>query len=495
MQTRQNKKSIWLGIDWITILLYFLLLIIGVLAIGGATYNFDIDALFLWGSRPMMQVLWIILAFIISGAILLTNFYIFEMFIPFFYIFMLGLLGLTIFIAPDIKGSHSWLVLGPIRLQPAEFAKIATALIISWKCNQHGFKIASIRSYATLIAFIIIPVLLIFAQNETGSALVYFALFLALFREGFSGLFLGLGFSATLYFIFSLIFANQYCVDNTSSLSLLIVYNLISFFSLSLYIIYSKDEERINHFLMAISIISLIHIVAYYISFYFYPFDISAISLSILILIILLLIIKSLKQYIWKYFFIALFSLGSLGFLYSVNYVFDNILEPHQQVRIKLVLGIEEDRRGTGYNVEQAKMAIGSGGWTGKGYLKGTQTNLKYVPEQDTDFIICTIGEEFGFVGTTALLTIYTLFILRLIILAERQKKRLARVYGYCVASIFFFHVFINVGMVIGILPVIGIPLPFLSYGGSSLWGFSIMLMLLLSMDAQRENPINLNKN
>ncbi len=487
MQTKRGKNSIWFGIDWITILLYFLLLLIGVLAIGGATYSYDIDTLFVWGSRPVMQVLWISLAFVISGAILLTNISIFEMFIPIFYALMLGLLVLTIFIAPDIKGSHSWLVLGPIRLQPAEFAKIATALIVAWQCNQDGFKIASFKSYATLIAFIILPILLILAQNETGSALVYFALFLALFREGFSGLFLGLGFSSALYFIFSLLFADKYCIEETTSLSNLIVYNLISCFTLILYLVYAKDSKRFKQVIQAIAIISLIHLLAYFISSYIYPFDVSKISLGGLIIITLLLVIKSLKQYVWKYFFIALFSLGSLGFLYSVNYVFDNILEPHQQIRIKLVLGIEEDQRGTGYNVEQAKMAIGSGGWTGKGYLEGTQTNLNYVPEQDTDFIICTIGEEFGFVGTTALLLIYMLFILRLIILAERQNRRLARVYGYCVASIFFFHIFINVGMVIGILPVIGIPLPFLSYGGSSLWGFSIMLMLFLSMDSQRE--------
>ncbi len=487
MLTKQNKTGIWFGIDWLTILLYFLLLIIGVFAIGGASYSYEMEALFVWGSRPVMQVLWIALAFLISGAILLTNVYIFELFIPLFYALMLALLLITIFIAPDIKGSHSWLVLGPIRLQPAEFAKIATALIVAWQCNQHGFKIESFKSYAILIAFIMTPILLILAQNETGSALVYFAIFLALFREGFSGLFFSLGVSSALYFIFSLIFADQYCFNETTNLEHLIIYNLIYAFTLLLYLIYSKYKKRRKQVLQITGIISLVHLFAYFISHYFYPFDLSNVSLGLLLIIVLLLIIKSIKHYVWKYFLIALFSIGSLGFLYSVNYVFDNILEPHQQVRIKLVLGIEEDLKGKGYNVEQAKMAIGSGGLTGKGYLEGTQTNLNYVPEQDTDFILCTIGEEFGFLGTTTLLIIYTIFILRLVVLAERQTKRLARVYGYCVASIFFFHIFINVGMVIGILPVIGIPLPFLSYGGSSLWGFSIMLMLFLSMDAQRK--------
>ncbi len=487
MQVKKKDNSLWFGIDWLTFLLYALLLIIGVFAIGGATYSFDMDALFVWGSRPVMQVLWIALALIISTGILLTNTTVLEMFIPLFYFLMLGLLLLTIFIAPDIKGSHSWLVIGPIRLQPAEFAKIATALIIAWQCNQHGFKIASFKSYATLIAYIITPILFILAQNETGSALVYFALFLALFREGFSGLFLGLGFSAALYFIFSLVFAGQQCFADTTNLSLFIVYNLISIFTLVLYGVYTNDEKSFDHIIKAFATLLLLHVGAYFISVHFMPFDLSKLSLFCLLSIVILLIFKSIKRYVWKYVFIAIFSLGSLGFLYSVNYVFDNILEPHQQVRIKLVLGIEEDIKGKGYNVEQAKMAIGSGGLTGKGYLEGTQTNLNYVPEQDTDFIICTIGEEFGFIGTVGLLLLYTAFILRLVVLAERQSSRLARVYGYSVASIFFFHVFINVGMVIGILPVIGIPLPFLSYGGSSLWGFSIMLMLFLSMDAQRE--------
>ncbi len=487
MQAKKENNSIWIGIDWLTVLLYIALLIIGVFAIGGASYGFDMDNLLVWGSRPVMQVVWIALALIISGGILLTNTSTLEMLIPIFYFLMLGLLLLTIFIAPDIKGSHSWLVIGPIRLQPAEFAKIATALIIAWQCNQHGFKIASLKSYATLIAYIIIPILFILAQNETGSALVYLALFLALFREGFSGLFLGLGFSSAMYFICSLLFAGDKCFAETTNLSLLIVYNLISLFTGVLYIVYSKDINRLKHFFRVIISIFLLHLIAYFISVHVSPIDLSDLSLYCLLTLISLLIFKSIKHYVWKYVLIAIFALGSLGFLYSVNYVFNNVLEPHQQVRIKLVLGIEEDLKGKGYNVEQAKMAIGSGGLMGKGYLEGTQTNLNYVPEQDTDFIICTIGEEFGFIGTTALLLIYMTFILRLIVLAERQTTRLARVYGYSVASIFFFHVFINVGMVLGVLPVIGIPLPFLSYGGSSLWGFSIMLMLFLSMDAQRE--------
>ena len=186
------------------------------------------------------------------------------------------------------------------------------------------------------------------------------------------------------------------------------------------------------------------------------------------------------------YFLIALFTLGSIGFLYSSNYVFDNVLEPHQQIRIKVVLGLEEDLAGAGYNVNQSKIAIGSGGLTGKGFLNGTQTKLKYVPEQDTDFIFCTVGEEQGFVGSAAVLIAFLILILRLIFLSERQPSTFGRVYGYSVVSIFLFHLFINVGMVLGLTPVIGIPLPFFSYGGSSLWGFTILLFIFLRLDAGR---------
>ena len=198
------------------------------------------------------------------------------------------------------------------------------------------------------------------------------------------------------------------------------------------------------------------------------------------------LLYLAVKEYLLRYLMMALFALASLGFFFSVSYVFNDILQPHQQVRIKIALGIESDIRGKGYNVDQSKIAIGSGGFTGKGFLKGTQTKLNYVPEQETDFIFCTVGEELGFVGAAGLVLFYGIFILRIVTLAERQVSTFGRVYGYCVASIFLFHLFINVGMVLGLVPVIGIPLPFFSYGGSSLWGFTFLLFILLGIDARR---------
>ena len=229
-----------------------------------------------------------------------------------------------------------------------------------------------------------------------------------------------------------------------------------------------------------------INVVALAFAFYVIPFDVVWVQLPLCIGLGLYLIYVSVTARVKKYFYIAVFALGSLAFFYSVDFVLNNVLEAHQQIRIKVLLGLEDDPTGAGYNVNQAKIAIGSGGLKGKGFLNGTQTKLKYVPEQDTDFIFCTVGEEEGFVGSAAVLLLFLTLILRLIHLAERQPYRFGRVYGYCVLSVFLFHLFINVGMVLGLTPVIGIPLPFFSYGGSSLWGFTILLFIFLRIDASR---------
>ncbi len=479
--------NIFKYLDITTIILYLTLVLIGILAISGASYHFNFENIYSWGSRPVMQVIWFALALVLSGSILLINQSLLERLTPILYLITLFVLMATIVLAPNIKGSHSWLVIGPIRLQPAEFAKITSSLMLAWTCNQYGFKVQGLKNYSKLIAIVLTPVLLILLQNETGSALVFFALFIALFREGFSGAFMGIGFISALYFILTMILSGSQCFYATTSLDSFVLYNLILVLTLILYAYISKSKDSLKLVKYSLIGIVILQILAYFLSVHFFLFDLAYIPLGGLVIVSLFLILKSIQKYVAKYLFILLFTIGSVGFIYSVNYVFHNILEPHQQVRIKLVLGIVEDPRGKGYNVEQAKMAIGSGGLLGKGFLEGTQTNLAYVPEQDTDFILCTIGEEFGFIGASLLLLIYMVFILRLAVLAERQTNRLARVYGYCIASIFFFHVFINVGMVLGLLPVIGIPLPFLSYGGSSLWGFSIMLFIFLSFDAQRE--------
>ena len=262
----------------------------------------------------------------------------------------------------------------------------------------------------------------------------------------------------------------------------LLVSSLILLITVFLIQIERKDTR-------AILVISGTAGVAYlggYAASFFMPVDYSLISIGLVLLVVCYLIFLSVRYWVWHYVLIAVFALGSLAFMYSVDYVFTDILEPHQQKRIKVSLGLENDPSGAGYNVNQSKIAIGSGGFTGKGFLNGTQTKLKYVPEQDTDFIFCTVGEEQGFVGASAVLLLFGFLILRLIVLAERQSSTFNRVYGYSVASIFFFHLAINIGMVTGLTPVIGIPLPFFSYGGSSLWGFTILLFIFLRLDASR---------
>ena len=482
--SRRPSGGLLQSIDWVSIAMYLLLIFFGWLSICGASYNFETEQLLSPGSRPLMQLLWMGLGLVLGFAVLSLDTDIYEVGAPLFYGAMMLLLMVTIVIAPDIKGSRSWLVLGPVRLQPAEFAKVATALMLAWLCNQYEFEIKSIRSYLKLFGLVLFPVLLILLQQETGSALVFFALFLALFREGFSGLFMGLSFSAAVYFIGALIFEDTLWGGETQA-DLFFVCNAILIFTGVLYAVYGKGRERWRWLRYGALGMLGVYFVCMLISF-FVSFDWAYVALGMLVLGVLGLLYLALRDYLLRYVMMALFALGSMGFFYSVGYVFDEILQPHQQVRIKIALGIESDLKGKGYNVDQSKIAIGSGGLTGKGFLKGTQTKLNYVPEQETDFIFCTVGEESGFVGSSLLLLFYGAFILRILALAERQVTRFGRVYGYCVASIFLFHLFINVGMVLGLVPVIGIPLPFFSYGGSSLWGFTFLLFIFLGIDARR---------
>lgn len=478
---RTNYKE---QIDWATIILYLLLIVAGWFSICGASYDFDMTRLFALASRPMMQLIWIGLAALIGFMILLIETDIFEALAPVFYLAMLGLLLLTIAIAPDIKGSHSWLVIGPLRLQPAEFAKVTTALFLAWRMNQKGFVLKGFKAYASTIAIIFIPVLLILLQNETGSALVYAAFFLALYREGLSGVFVGIAFCAVVFFVTALKLQGEvwWGYTDAGKWSVATMIFIIGLFLVKLY-----THERPRFFLWTLGFTTLLYLVLIGLSFLM-PVDFLWGSYTLVAFLIIWALAMAFKRYVISYVLIALFAMGSIGYFFSVNYVFSEVMQPHQQMRIKVALGIEEDIRGGGYNVDQSKIAIGSGGFWGKGFLKGTQTKLKYVPEQDTDFIFCTVGEEQGFVGSVLLLITYAILIIRLVWLAERQTKVFSRVYGHSVAAILLFHFSINIGMVIGLVPVIGIPLPFFSYGGSSLWGFTILIFIFLRLDADRDS-------
>jgi rod shape determining protein RodA len=476
-----RKTSIWQTIDWITILLYVIMVTAGWFSICGASYEYETTQWFSPSGRPGSQLIWISLSFVLIFVIMMLDSNFYSVFANFFYGICILLLIVTIFVAPDIKGSHSWLVLGPMRLQPAEFAKFATALAIAKLMSSHGFKLAKLQNILMVLSLIFLPLLCILLQKEMGSALVFLAFFFVLYREGMTGYVLLIGLCAVTFFVISMKFSDT--MMDITPLGELIVLSLIQ---MILVILMRVVQRNILHVKIMLGFMLGAALTSYLISL-FVPVNFVWVVLGLIILSSGYLVFLAIKHWIWHYLLVILFAVMSVAFLYSVDHVFHEMLEPHQQMRIKVSLGLEDDPSGAGYNVNQSKIAIGSGGLLGKGFLNGTQTKLKYVPEQDTDFIFCTVGEEEGFVGASAVLILFAVFIVRLINLAEKQKTAFARIYGYGVASIFFFHLLINIGMVTGITPVIGIPLPFFSYGGSSLWGFTILLFIFLRLDTARK--------
>ncbi|MDR0347885.1 MAG: rod shape-determining protein RodA [Tannerella sp.] len=477
-----NKRgSTWQTADWLTIGLYILMIVAGWFSICGASFEYDAGDLFDPSARPGQQLIWIGSALILVFIILMLDKDFFETFSYPIYSAVLLLLIAAIFFAPDIKGSRSWLVLGPVRFQPAEFAKFATALALARLMSGYYFNFFSFRHIMQVVLLIAAPMLCILLQKETGSALVFLAFGLMLYREGMSVFILLASICAVTFFIIIMKFNNE--ITGITPVGELIVSSIVLVIS-ALLVLFLRKDRRTVHIMIYLTVLSLL--VAFVVSLYV-PVNFAIVMVGLIAVISCMLIFLSLKNLVWHYALVAIFAVFSIAFMFSADYVFEDVLEPHQQVRIKVALGMEDDPGGAGYNVNQSKIAIGSGGLFGKGFLNGTQTKLKYVPEQDTDFIFCTVGEEFGFAGSVTVLLLFAVLIIRLIFLAERQDTAYGRVYGYTVASVFLFHVLINVGMVIGLTPVIGIPLPFFSYGGSSLWGFTVLLFILLRLDAGRK--------
>lgn len=478
-----RDDSLWKNVDWVTIVIYLILVVFGWFTICGASYDYGEMDFLDFSTRSGKQFVWIICSFGLAFILLMLDDGLYSVFSYLIYAGMLLLLIVTIFIAPDIKGSRSWLVLGPVSVQPAEFAKFATALALAKFMSTYGFSIKTLRNSIISVLIFMVPMCIIILQKETGSALVYLAFFLVLYREGMTGSVLFLGLCAVLYFVVGIKFDEVPLGESVTSVGVFAVFCFIFMFTAAMLWTYTKRWAPVRDILAA-SLVALIG--SFVVNKYVQPFKVEIVLMVLLATVVIYLISWAVKERKSVYVWVAVFALGSAVFLYSNDYVFDKVLEPHQRVRIKVVLGLEQDLAGAGYNVNQSKIAIGSGGFAGKGFLNGTQTKLKYVPEQDTDFIFCTIGEEQGFVGSVAVLLLYLCFIFRLITLAERQRTAFGRVCGYSVVSVFFFHLFINVGMVLGLTPVIGIPLPFFSYGGSSLWGFTIFLFVFLRIDAGR---------
>ncbi len=462
-------------IDWLTISLYVLLVAFGWFNIYAANYNPDNPVFFDTNKEYAKQLIWIGLSVLIIWVIFITDSKFYVAFSFFLYGLSVLMLFSVIFIGKEINGAKSWFEIGPVRFQPVELAKVATALTVSRIISRHGFSFKKRKNFLSLMAVWFIPILCILLQNDTGSALVFFVLALPFYREGFSVYFLLFALLGAVISVFTLIYPNAYI------LGVLVIFSIV-------YLSF-KTNYKTGGIALAIGIITLglaqIVLKTLHKPIFWDLLIVTGIlSASIYLLYIA---ISKRNKIIYP---ILLFLWAGIIFTLSTDYFIENVLSEYQRTRINVLLGFKDDPLGAGYNVNQSKIAIGSGGFWGKGYLQGTQTKFNFVPEQSTDFIFCTVGEEWGFIGTSIVIILFLTLMIRLVILAEKQHSTFSRVYGYCVASIFFFHFAINIGMTIGLAPVIGIPLPFFSYGGSSLWGFSTLLFIFIKLDTNRSELI-----
>ena len=468
--------------------MFVLLAVFGWLNIYGASYTFDQTSIFDFSNRAGKQFTWMMGSLFIGMVLLLIDYKTYDVLAYLAYGAMLLLLLATPFLAHDIKGSMSWISLGPVSLQPAEFAKCIVALAVAKYMGRYEYKIRTWRDLIVPFALIGVPALIIMIlQKETGSALVFAAFLLVFYRQGMSGYVLWMGVAAVALFIVSIRFGAVALPLGSGSVGILSCMLLLT--AVEIYFICKEHWMRYQALILIGSVVLLYGIFLIINIWIPMPFD--WISMGIVMALIIYSIVIGIYWRKLMLVLVALFTLFCIGYTHACDFVFQKVLQPHQRIRIEVLLGMKEDPAGAGYNVNQARIAIGSGRFFGKGYLNGTQTKLQFVPEQDTDFIFCTVGEEWGFVGSIGVLLLYLSFILRLIFIAERQRNVSTRIYAYSVASIFLFHLTINVGMVLGLLPVIGIPLPFFSYGGSSLWGFTMLLFILLRLDAARMEQLN----
>ncbi len=438
-------------VDAWAVAIYMVLMVIGWFSVCSACYTYGDTNLLDLHSKAGMQAMWIGAALLLALGTLLVKDSHFESLAYIIYIAFMLLLVATIFNPHEIKGSRSWLVLGPIHIQPAELAKFAVALAVAKLLStKHDWLIAS--------ALVLLPMLCIVAQKETGSALVYLAFFLVFYREGMTGSLLFTGLAFVVYFVVGVKYSDVPLFITPTPVGEYLVLCCVMLFTIAM-LWRTERQEALLIAILAVGGVALATLAAFYIV----PFHLAWVLVPLIVLLAGYLVVRWVATRRTAHLLLALFALVSTAFYYSVDYTMDNVLQVHQRTRINVLLDKEEDLRGAGYNVHQSEIAIGSGGLLGKGFLNGTQTKLKYVPEKETDFIFCTIGEEFGFVGCATVLLLYLALILRLIYLAERQTAPFARIYGYAVMAIFLFHLLVNVGMVIGLAPVIGIPLPFIS--------------------------------
>ena len=455
-------------------LIYSLLLFMGWFNIYAACYDDTHDSIFDFSMRYGKQLVWIGVSYVIVILIMASNFRLYSVLSYFIYGFMILLLMAVLVVGTKTNGARSWFEIGPLKIQPAEFAKFATALALSKVMSAYNFDIKKISDLLLAIGILALPAGLILLQPDMGSVLVYASMIFVFYREGLWSMVLWLIVVGIAIFVTTLQYPLVFVMIGIvivagiwllafgrTIVEVLIAWGAVAVLTGLLWIVNHyllHDRFEWHHLIVGASLILLPAVAIY-----------------------------SYMQRAWSATLIWLGLIACFAVVFSVDFVFNNIMTDHQQTLIRVFLGLEVDPKGTGYNVEQSKIAIGSGGFAGKGYLQGTQTKFNFVPEQATDFIFCTVGEEWGFVGSTVVIVLFLSLILRIIYLAELQRSAFARIYGYCVASILFFHVGINIGMTIGLVPVIGIPLPFFSYGGSSLWSFTVLLFIFVRMDASRD--------
>jgi rod shape determining protein RodA len=468
----KRTVNVLLKVDWVVITIYLLLVFLGWINIYAAVYDEEHSSIFDFSQRYGKQLAWIIAAMVLALFVSLIDNRFFFFFSWVIYGIIVFMLILVLFFGKEINGARSWFEFGGVGLQPAEFAKVATALAIARYVHLKTTDLTKPRYLLTAAAIIAAPAILTILQPDMGSAVVFASFFFVLFREGLSPYIFVTGLLMITLFFITLLFEDIYITAALTIIAFLLVWLstrrvLLALSGLGVVVFFAGTGLLIKRIALG------------------------SLSYDTIAMISLFLAGIAFSYYIFRYklkwvMVIYLFLVGSVMFVYSVDYAFNNMLKPHQQNRINLVLGIETDLQGKGYNLNQSLISIGSGGFSGKGFLQGTQTKFKFVPEQDTDFIFCTVGEEWGFLGSLTVLGLFLFLLFRIQHIAERQRSEFARIYGYGVFSIIFFHLFINVGMTVGLVPVIGIPLPFISYGGSSLWGFTILLFILLRLDASR---------
>lgn len=467
-----KRNNAWLNLDWVTVFFWLLLMLLGWINIYAAVYNDEHQSIFDISQRYGKQMMWISAAVVIGLIIILVDSKFYVAFAwPIYLATMLMLVGVLLF-GVEVKGARSWFEIGSVRLQPSEFAKFATCLALAKYISRFNFKMHDFKSLISIGAILLAPMALILLQNDTGSALVYVVFVLMLFREGLSGIVLFFGLLMAIIFVMTLL------VPAVNILVMLIIMALLAYWMMDGN--WKKVLRLLILMLITWSVIwGVDSIMGTNLTFYHELLGVCGVA-------IIYGLAHSVKVKSSKIALIVGVFIASIVFSNSVNYAFNNILAPHQRSRIEILLGIKSDPLGVEWNVHQSMIAIGSGGFSGKGFLRGTQTKFDFVPEQSTDFIFCTVGEEWGFIGTALVVLLFLGFFLRLLYLAERQRSTFSRVYGYGVVCILFFHFAVNIAMTIKLAPVIGIPLPFFSYGGSSLWSFTILLFIFLRIDASR---------